>query len=69
MILTCAADGSFHIVGCKCVSARKPPETGWICPKCYRGLAPWVAHCDCTGGFFSNSTINTTPRDAGEREV
>ena len=21
--------------------------TGWICPKCGRGLAPWVRACDC----------------------
>ena len=22
-------------------------NTGWICPKCGRGLAPWVSECPC----------------------
>ena len=22
-------------------------STGWICPKCGRGLAPWVSECPC----------------------
>ncbi len=22
-----------------------PPQTGWICPSCGRGNAPWVATC------------------------
>lgn len=25
-----------------------PPATGWVCPRCGRVNAPWVAHCDCT---------------------
>ncbi|RPI50036.1 MAG: hypothetical protein EHM49_09065 [Deltaproteobacteria bacterium] len=23
-------------------------QEGWVCPKCGRVLAPWVAECDCT---------------------
>lgn len=22
-------------------------QTGWICPKCSKALAPWVSACDC----------------------
>lgn len=47
MLLTCPADGSFHLIGCKCVTARKPEITGWICPKCDPGVAPLISYCDC----------------------
>lgn len=23
----------------------KPPKTGWICPKCGTGVAPWMPYC------------------------
>ena len=32
-------------------------ETGWICPKCGRGIAPWKSYCDCN----SNWTITCGP--------
>ena len=22
-------------------------RTGWICPQCRRGMAPWMASCNC----------------------
>ena len=26
-------------------------ETGWICPKCGRGVAPWQSYCDCNNNY------------------
>jgi hypothetical protein len=31
-------------------------EFGWICPRCQRSNAPWVARCDCP--------VPTTPRSS-----
>ena len=44
-------------------------ETGWICPKCGRGIAPWKSYCDCNdtwtitcgSGCRPNSTGNPIP--------
>lgn len=30
---------------------------GWICPKCGRGLAPWMSECPC---YFDGKAISTT---------
>ena len=27
-------------------------QIGWICPKCGKGLAPWVSECSCAGESF-----------------
>jgi len=27
--------------------SRKPTSTGWVCPSCGRGNAPWKSTCDC----------------------
>jgi len=27
--------------------SRKPTSTGWVCPACGRGNAPWKGICDC----------------------
>ena len=29
---------------------ESPRRQGWICPKCGRVNAPWVAHCPCYFG-------------------
>lgn len=31
-------------------------NTGWICPVCGRGVAPWVSECSC----YKKETINGT---------
>lgn len=33
-------------------------KTGWICPVCGKGLAPWMSYCDCVNHKSSNININ-----------
>ena len=38
-------------------------QTGWICPKCGRGLSPWTSECPCYRNsneitYASNTSIN-----------
>ena len=32
-------------------------SSGWICPRCGRGLAPWVSECPC---YYENMTVTTS---------
>lgn len=42
---------------------RPKGETGWICPKCGRGIAPWKSYCDCsdTWTITCGPSVVTTP--------
>lgn len=35
-------------------------ETGWICPRCGRGVAPWKSYCDC-GDNWTITCKTSTP--------
>lgn len=37
------------------------PPTGWVCPVCGRGLAPWVQSCPCKDGGTWTTTITFGP--------
>ncbi len=40
-------------------------QTGWICPNCRRGVAPWMAWC-CNGADSYVTVAETgTPVDGG----
>jgi len=32
---------------CRSAPPACSAPVGWICPKCGKGLAPWVRECDC----------------------
>lgn len=34
---------------------------GWICPRCGRVNAPWVASCSCNGSVFKKIDIGADP--------
>lgn len=34
-------------------------NTGWICPVCGRGLAPWTSECSCVDRRQINATTTT----------
>jgi uncharacterized OB-fold protein len=38
-------------------------NTGWVCPKCGRVLAPWVSECPCgpTTQYFPGPGTTVTP--------
>lgn len=38
-------------------------NTGWICPVCGRGLAPWMATCQCADNPVVPSIIGSGPQD------
>ena len=38
-------------------------STGWECPRCGRGLAPWVAECPCYQTVTVTSPNYTTRTD------
>jgi len=27
-------------------------QTGWICPVCGKGVAPWLSNCPCTPTYY-----------------
>lgn len=47
------SDVEKQIKGKECTSTSKsftinpPIKTGWVCPICGAGLAPWVQRCPC----------------------
>jgi hypothetical protein len=43
---------------CSCKSSFKPP-TGWICPACGCGNAPWSSKCNHCVPEFKGSTRST----------
>lgn len=36
--------------------------TGWVCPKCGRVHAPWVANCECTN-MSTYACVSTCEHD------
>ena len=38
-------------------------ETGWVCPRCGRGVAPWKSYCDCNDNWTitCGPSVVTTP--------
>lgn len=44
-------------------------QTGWICPKCGKVLAPWMSECDCyrkmTSPTATKSETGTAPSTGG----
>ena len=38
---------------------QRRPQTGWICPKCGRGNAIWLATCPCGPDINTFATDNT----------
>ena len=44
-------------------------QTGWICPKCGKVLAPWMSECDCyrkmTAPAATKSETGTAPSTGG----